>query len=347
MFTSLVSGTALGLMWAIMTLGVYITYRLLDFADLSVEGSIVTGAAVAVMIAKANVTPFVGIIVGFLAGAVAGALTGLMNTKLKIPPILSGILTMTGLYSINLAIMKSPNISYSGIKSMTSVIQGWINIPTYWINLIIAVVFCVLTVAFLYWFFGTQLGGAIRATGTNEKMCRAQGINTDNTKILGLMLSNGLVALGGVLISQQQGYVNVTMGVGSIVIGLAGVIIGEAIFRKSKSFLVTLISIIVGSVIYRLIITLITWANINADYLKLITAAMVAIALSIPLIQKKIVFAVKKSKNKKLEYAPSGTTVDGVVESADEAAIVDDNAVMSDDKAYTESVVNDEDKKGE
>lgn len=344
MFTSIISNTGLGLMWAIMTLGVYITYRLLDFADLSVEGSIVTGAAVAVMMSKLNVNPFLGIIIAFIAGAAAGALTGLLNTKLKIPPILSGILTMTALYSINLAvIMKGPNVSYMNSKSIVSIVQGWFNIPSYWAHLIIGIVFCALTVGVLYLFFGTQLGGAIRATGTNEKMCRAQGINTDNTKILGLMLSNGLVAVGGALIGQQQGYVNVTMGVGSIVIGLAGVIIGEAIFRRTRNFWITLISIVLGAVIYRLIITVILFANINTDYLKLITAAMVAIALSIPLVQKKIAFAVKKSKNKKLACAPSGATADEGVESA----VVDDNAVNTDDNAYTESVVNDEEKKGE
>jgi len=314
MVNSLLDNMAQGLIWAILALGVYISYRILDFADLTCEGCITLGASVAATMIYKTENPWVAMLVAFAAGCIAGVITGVLHTKLKIPPILAGILTMISLYSVNIRIMStatgtdgtanlsllkySPKLLYSQIKSLLSAITPGVSKTI--ASLIIGAVICVVVMALLYCFFGTELGSAIRATGTNEKMCRAQGINTDTTKIIGLALSNGLIALCGAFLCQYQGASEVNMGVGAIVIGLASIIIGEAIFAKSKNFFVTLTGVAVGSVIYRIVVGLIIYfgsdIGIKSSDLKIMTAIVVIIALE----ATNIMNHHKKKKNKKI-----------------------------------------------
>ncbi len=271
---------SLGLLWAVMTIGVYITYRILDIADLTVEGSIAMGAAIAAKAISVGINPFAATGLALLGGLAAGLITGLLHTKLKIPALLSGILTMIALYSVNLHIMGKANVSLlrmdtvytpftaMGLSGRDSVIAlGFI---------CVAVVVCV-----LYWFFGTELGSAIRATGDNPHMVRAQGINTNVMKIIGLIISNGLVAVSGALIAQSQSFADVQMGTGSIVIGLASVIIGEVLFGK-KNFFRRLTALVLGAITYRVIIALVLKLGMPANDLKLFTAITVAVALALP-----------------------------------------------------------------
>lgn len=300
----ILSGTNQGILWGIMALGVYITFRLLDFADLTVEGSFATGGAVAAILIANKCDPLVACLVALIAGAAAGAVTGLLNTKLKIPPILAGILTMTGLYTINLLIMgNKSSVAILPTQSMFAFVEGWFKvIPRTYIILMIGLVISAIVVGASYWFFGTEIGSSIRATGANEKMCRAQGINTDSTKILGLMISNAFVAFSGALIAQQQGTGNLTMGVGAIVIGLASVVIGETIVSSKRNFMARLISIFLGSVIYRLIITIVYYLGLGTEYTKLLTAVIIVIALSLPALKGKF------SANKRTKNAPANPT---------------------------------------
>ena len=237
------SAVAQGMLWAMLALGVYITFRLLDFADLTCEGSFAMGACIsAVMTVTYHMNPFISLIFGFLGGAIAGTVTGLLNTKLKIPPILAGILSMISLYSINLRIMSDKanlpiNVREEGVESMVTLVQKLLpesirtmSQTTTVIAACIGVIFCVLSVAVLYWFFGTELGSAIRATGNNEKMIRALGVNTDHMKLVALALSNGFIALSGSLVAQNQKVADVGSGTGAIVIGLASIVIGEVLF---------------------------------------------------------------------------------------------------------------------
>ncbi len=279
----LLSAVALGLLWAIMALGVYITYRILDVADLTVEGTIATGAALAAhCIVESGMNPWIATLLGTAAGMIAGLITGLLHTKLKIPALLAGILTMIALYSVNLRIMGRANVSLLKQETVytffTQLFNGNKNLA------ILAVgVLCVAVVGIvMYIFFGTELGCAIRATGNNPKMARAQGINTDLMINLGLVISNGLVAFSGALIAQNQSFADVQMGIGSIVIGLASLIIGEVIFG-TKTFCRTIISVILGAVVYRVIIALVLRAGMEANDLKLFTAITVAICLSLPI----------------------------------------------------------------
>ena len=274
-------GIAQGLIWALLALGVYLSYRILDFADLSCEGSITLGASVASILLTKNMTPVLAILIAFLAGCVAGTVTGLLHTKLKIPPILSGILTMTALFSINLHIMGSANIQLNSVPTLYTTLTSALDINKTTLSLILGTCVCLLVMAALYWFFGTELGAGIRATGINEKMCRAQGINTDTTKIIGLALSNGLIALSGAFLCQYQGYANINLGVGSIVIGLASIIIGEAIFSKVKNFFLTLGGIVVGAVLYRIVVAVVLYFDMSTDDVKIMTAAVVIVALCI------------------------------------------------------------------
>jgi putative ABC transport system permease protein len=271
---------SLGLLWAIVTIGVYITYRILSIADLTVEGSIVTGAAIAAVLITRGVNPYAAIGVSFLGGMGAGLVTGLLHTRLKIPSLLSGILTMIALYSINLHIMGRANISLLKVDTAYSVFEN-IGISTTTSVIILGSVFIACLIGILYWFFGTEIGCAIRATGNNPQMARAQGINTDTTIILGLMISNGLVAMGGSLIAQSQRFADIQMGIGSIVIGLASVIIGEVLFGR-RNFASRLFSLALGAIIYRIIIALVLKLGMPANDLKLFTAITVAIALSLP-----------------------------------------------------------------
>ncbi len=271
-----------GVLWCIMALGVYITFRLLDIADLTVDGSFATGGAVAAVILVHGGHPVVAILAALLAGCVAGLVTGFLLTKCHIPAILAGILSQIGLYSVNLRIMGKSNIPLLGTKSL----YDWhydVGISTTQASIIVGIFVTMLVVALLYWFFGTEIGNAIRATGNNENMVRAVGVNTDMTKMIGTILSNGLIALSGGLVAQQQGYADVKMGIGAIVIGLASIVIGETIFAKfSRNFIVRLFSIVVGSVIYRFVIAIVLQMGLSTDDLKLLTAIVVAIALAVP-----------------------------------------------------------------
>lgn len=276
----LLGALSLGLLWAIMTIGVYITYRILDIADLTVEGSLPLGGAIACVLITQKVNPYLASCIALLGGCLAGLCTGLLHTKLKIPALLSGILTMIALYSINLRIMGSPNLSIlrqpTVFKPLTT-----LGLDKNLSIIIVGVVASLLIITLLYWFFGTELGSSIRATGNNQKMVRAQGVNTDTMKILGLVISNGLVALSGALIAQSQNFADVQMGTGSIVIGLASLIIGEVLFG-GRSFYRRLLALILGAVAYRIIIALVLKMGMNSNDLKLFTAITVAIALWLP-----------------------------------------------------------------
>ena len=276
----LLGAISLGILWSIMTIGVYITYRILDIADLSVEGTLPLGAAVACSMIVKGANPYLASLCALLAGCLAGLCTGLLHTKLKIPALLSGILTMIALYSVNLRIMGAPNLS---ILRMNTVFRPLIRsgLTSSVAIIIIGGVCALIMISILYWFFGTELGSAIRATGNNQKMVRAQGINTDTMKILGLVISNGLVGLSGALIAQSQNFADVQMGTGSIVIGLASLIIGEVLF-SGKGFYRRLVALILGAVVYRLIIALVLELGMNPNDLKLFTAITVALALWLP-----------------------------------------------------------------
>lgn len=288
----LLGAISLGLLWSVMTIGVYITYRILDIADLSVEGSLPLGAAVACSLIVKGLNPYLASGCALLAGCLAGLCTGLLHTKLRIPALLSGILTMIALYSINLRVMGAPNVS---ILRMNTVFRPLTRAGMSSSAAIILVggVCALLTISVLYWFFGTELGSAIRATGNNQRMVRAQGINTDTMKILGLVISNGLVSLSGALIAQSQNFADVQMGTGSIVIGLASLIIGEVLFG-GKNFYRRLVALILGAVVYRLIIALVLELGMNPNDLKLFTAITVALALWLPQ-GKELLRTVKKS----------------------------------------------------
>lgn len=313
MLDTLLNGASQGLIWAVLALGVFVSFRLLDFADLSCEGCITCGASVSAMLLWLNVNPLLALLASFLAGCIAGAFTGVLHTKLKIPPILAGILTMIALYSINIHIMSiatgaSGTANLSLLSYLNDTLFGQISnltgISRKYTTLIVGLLFSAAIIGLLYWFFGTELGCTIRATGDNEKMCRAQGINTDLTKILGLSLSNGLIALSGGLIAQQQGFSDVNMGMGAIVIGLASIIIGETIFAKARGFLWRLISIVCGSVIYRVVVAFVIYSGMPASDLKLMTAVVVIVALSLTTFKNQIVTFFKKHFPKR-EKAPS------------------------------------------
>ena len=272
--------TAQGLVWGVMALGVYVTYKLLDIADLTVDSSLCTGGAVSAVLILAGMHPLLTLVFSVLAGMLAGLITGFLHTQLRIPAILAGILTQLGLYSINLRIMGKSSIAL--LRQPVIISLG--NIP---MALVIGALVAVLVVAFLYWFFGTELGCAIRATGDNRKMVRAQGVNTDRMKIIGLVISNGLVGLAGGLLAQYQGSANVNMGRGAIVIGLASVIIGEVIFGARFNFAWQLGAIVAGSAIYQIVIAFVLQLGLSTEDLKLFSAVTVAVALSLPTLQKK------------------------------------------------------------
>ena len=274
-----------GLLWSLLAIGVYITFRVLDIADLTVEGRFPLGAATAASCLIAGWSPIPAIIVAAFAGMVSGIVTGLLCTKLKIPALLAGILTMIALYSVNLHIMQKANIALLQVDTIFS-LYALDGVSQGNMILIIGLITVVLLSVACYVFFGTEIGAAIRATGCNQHMIRANGINTDITIILGLLLSNGLVAVSGALVAQAQGFADVGMGVGTIVIGLASVIIGEVIFG-TRSFKNCLISVILGSIVYRAVIAIVLQMGMPPNDLKLFTAILVAIALSMPLFQAK------------------------------------------------------------
>lgn len=293
---AILSASGQGLLWAVLALGIYITFKILNVADMTCDGSFALGGCLSVTLIVSGWNPILSLILSVLAGMAAGMVTGFLHTKLKIPVILAGILSMISLYSINLRILGQPNQSLLKSDTIVTMIKKVIpdsvmdHIKYSTLNSLIVIgigiIFGVLLCFVLYWFFGTEAGSALRATGTNEDMIRALGQNTDRMKILGLMISNGLIALSGGLVAQSQGYGDVIMGQGAIVIGLASIVIGEVFFGRCTSFKSKLISVIVGSVIYRVIIALVLQLGLNNNDQKLFTAIIVAIALAVPTIKK-------------------------------------------------------------
>lgn len=284
LFSALPGAVAQGLIWGIMAIGVYITFRILDIADLTVDGTLCTGGAVCIMMLQNGQNVWFSMAVATVAGMIAGMATGLLHTFMGIPAILSGILTQLGLYSVNLKIMGKANQAINVDKFDLLVSLRYIkNVPIYKNTILIVAMIIVVMILILYWFFGTELGCSLRATGCNDKMARAQGINTDFNRVLGLMISNGLVALAGALLGQYQGFADINMGRGAIVIGLAAVIIGEAIFgRIFRNFGLRLLAVAFGSIIYYFVLQIVIWMGIDTDLLKLLSAVVVAVFLAIP-----------------------------------------------------------------
>jgi len=284
LITALPGAAAQGLIWGIMAIGVYITFRILDIADLTVDGTLCTGGAVCIMMMLSGHNVWVSMLVATGAGLLAGLATGIFHTFMGIPAILAGILTQLSLYSVNLKIMGKANqaINVDKFNLLVSLrrVKG---VSLTQNTLFIVAIMIVILIAILYWFFGTELGCSLRATGCNPSMSRAQGINTDRNKVLALMLSNGLVALSGALLTQYQGFADINMGRGSIVIGLAAVIIGEAIFsRIFRNFALKLLSVVFGSILYYLVLQVVIWMGIDTDLLKMLSALVVALFLAFP-----------------------------------------------------------------
>ena len=284
LISALPGAAAQGLIWGIMAIGVYITFRTLDIADLTVDGTMCTGGAVCIMMMMNGHNVWVAMLAAFIAGMLAGLATGFFHTFMGIPAILSGILTQLALWSVNLKIMGKSNQALNVDKYNLLVSLRYIKgVPIFKNTIVIVAIMIVVLIAILYWFFGTELGCSIRATGCNSNMARAQGINTNFNKVLGLMFSNGLVALSSALLAQYQGFADINMGRGAIVIGLAAVIIGEAIFgRIFRNFALTLLSVGFGAVIYYLVLQVVIWLGVDTDLLKMFSAIVVAIFLAIP-----------------------------------------------------------------
>ena len=281
-----VSTVAQGLLWAVMALGVYVTFRVLDLADLTCEGSFPLGAATAATLMASGHSVSTAILAAAVAGMLAGAVTGFLTTKMKIPALLAGILTMIALYSVNLRIMGKANLSLLGVDTVFTYTQQALGLNNAYTTFVVGLAAMLLIGIGMYWFFGTEIGAAIRATGFNQQMIRAQGVNTDMTIILGLIISNALISVSGALVGQNNGFADVGMGVGTIVIGLASVIIGEVLFG-TRSFKNCMISVVLGSVVYRIVIAVVLQMGMPPNDLKLFTSVLVAIALSMPLIKAK------------------------------------------------------------
>lgn len=284
LINALPGAAAQGLIWGIMAIGVYLTFRILDVADLTVDGTMCTGGAVCIMMMQAGFGVWPSMLAATGVGMLAGLATGIFHTFMGIPAILAGILTQLSLYSVNLKIMgkanQAINVSQYDLLVSLRYIKG---VAFYKNTIFVVAIFILVLIAVLYWFFGTELGCAIRATGCNASMSRAQGINTNFNKVLGLMVSNGLVALSSALLAQYQGFADVNMGRGAIVIGLAAVIIGEAIFgRIFKNFALRLLAVALGSILYYLVLQTVIWLGIDTDLLKLLSALVVAVFLAIP-----------------------------------------------------------------
>lgn len=278
-FNALPGAAAQGIIWGIMAIGVYLTFRLLDIPDLTVDGSFATGGAVMVMAALSGINLWLCLLLAFVAGCAAGFVTGIFHTKFGIPAILAGILSQLALYSINLRILGNKANQVLSSHNYNLIISLGNPVHAIWVS----VLFALVLIAILYWFFGTELGSGIRATGTNPAMSRANGINTSRNKIIGLVLSNGLVALSGALLAQYQGFADVNMGRGAIVIGLAAVIIGEVLFGKLfKNFSLRLLACVIGGILYYVVITLVLRLGLNANDLKLFSALVVALFLGAP-----------------------------------------------------------------
>lgn len=281
-----------GLLWSIMVLGIYLTFRVLDYADLTVEGSFPLGAAVAAKLISDGYDPWLSIGVALAAGALAGIVTGILHTQFKIAPLLSGILSMTALYSVNLRIMGKANISLLRLDTIVTRLVD-LGIPENWVILLIGLVTSSVVVILLWLFLNTELGFAMRATGDNQQMIRSLGVNTNTIKIIGLAISNSLVALSGALIAQHQNFADVGMGIGTIVIGLASVIIGEVLFGNS-TLMRTLIAVVCGSIVYRTVIAIVLELGLPPTDLRLFTAIIVTLALASPVFKERIQFMLKR-----------------------------------------------------
>lgn len=278
----------LGVIWGIMALGLYLTYRVLNYADLTVDGSLALGGAISAVYVAAGVQPMIAILLATLGGMIAGFVTGFLHTKLNIPDLLAGILTQFALYSINLRIMGKANYGLLNVETLFSQVKA-LGVPNKWTGLVVGLIFVIILIILIYCFFGTEIGCALRATGNNPDMVKAMGGNTKTYIVLGLVVGNGLVAMSGGLLAQYQGYADVQMGVGTIVIGLAAIMIGEVLFSK-RTYIHRLTGVIIGSIVYRIIIAFVLRISLNsnlvikitADDMKLITAIIVVIALVAP-----------------------------------------------------------------
>ena len=288
----LIGAIAQGLLWAVMAIGVYITYRILDIADLTAEGCFTLGAGITCKLITSGFNPFVSTLFALVGGLLAGLCTGLLHTKLKIPALLAGILTMTGLWSINLRVMGKSNIPLLRETSIITMLENT-GLNKNNAAIVAGLVLTVVVILFLWWFFSTEIGYSLRATGNNKNMIRANGVNTDNATILGIMLGNGLIALSASLVAQYNSFADIQMGVGTIVIGLASVIIGEDVFG-SRSILRSLIAVALGSVLYRIIIAIVLRLGLRADDMKLISSILLAVALCFPTVRN---IAVKNLRN--------------------------------------------------
>lgn len=298
--SSLPGAVAQGAIWGIMAVGVYITFKILDLADLTVDGSFGTGGAVLVVCTASGMNIWLAMLAALIAGCLAGLVTGVLHTKFGIPAILAGILTQIALYSVNLRIMSGKaNLPLSVMKYKDILLVTLRNINK---SLIVCALFVAAIIVILYWFFGTELGHSLRVTGCNPAMARANGINTSTNKIIGFVISNGLVALAGGLLAQYQGFADVNMGRGSIVIGLAAIIIGDVVFGKLfKNFALKLFGTVLGGIIYYIVISFVLWLGLPANDLKMLTAAVVALFLGIPYWKSKIA-------EKRIKQIPGGET---------------------------------------
>ncbi len=280
----IISAVSQGLLWSILALGLFVSFRILDLADMTTEGSFPLGAAVAVQAITLGANPYIAIIFAIIAGSSAGLITGFLITKLQIPSLLAGILTMTGLYSINLRVMGRANISLLGKDTIFTVFQN-MNLPRHFDTIALGLLVVVLIIGLYVIFFKTEFGQAVIATGDNEAMARSLGISTNTMKIVGLMISNGIVALAGSIIAQDNGYADISMGIGTIVIGLASIIIGEVLFTN-VSFKMRLVCLMLGSVLYRLIMVMVLEAGMNPNDFKLISAVLLTFFLALPKIKE-------------------------------------------------------------
>ncbi|MCL2190671.1 MAG: ABC transporter permease [Treponema sp.] len=300
----LLNALSQGLLWGVMAIGVFITFRILNYADLTAEGSFTLGAAVAARLVTMGMDPLVGTLIAIAAGMCAGVVTGFLHTVLRIPPLLSGILAMTGLYSVNLRVMGTPNIPLlRGTETLitrtaalppVNGLIGWLGITErLGATIVLGLAVLAIVIVVLKLFFNTEIGYIVRATGDNEAMARAQGVNTRRMKVLGLLISNGCIALSGALVFQFQGFADLSMGIGVIVVALASVIIGEVIFNNKNDYRV-FIAVVLGSVLYRILIAVVLTLGINPHDFRLFSALILATALSVPLIREKLNFDLKK-----------------------------------------------------
>ena len=303
-FGPILTASSEAMLYAVMAIGVYLTYRVLDFADLTVDGSFVMGGAFTAPLILAGWHPAMAMLISCLAGMAAGFVTGILHTTLKIPGILAGILTMFASYTVNIVFMGSGNVTLLNSNTVITFAENLFGLKREMSALVLGAIFSAVAILFLYWFFGTELGSAIRATGGNENMSRAQGINTNAMKIVCLVISNGLVAISGSLVAQNNKSADITTGAGTVVIGLACIVVGEAVFPAKKSFSLKLIGVVVGALVYKVAIAIVLelgyHIGLHTSYQKLLTALMIVIALAIPIIKEKL------KLNKKLDAGQEG-----------------------------------------